>query len=351
MIENQSLRLGIDLGGTKTEIIALEAKNGKELYRKRVPSPKDDYDATIKNMANLVLEAEQILGRKGTVGVGIPGSITRETGLVKNANSTWINHHPLDKDLQAALERPIRVENDANCMTVSEATDGAGAGKSNVFGVILGTGSGAGMVANGKLVVGLNGLGGEWGHNPLPAMRVYMPKKAQAEAMARFDKNTGTDLTKTIYPNKTGKPEYFTDDLSWNEYPGDYCYCGRRGCKETWISGTGFKNDYFRVTGEAVSTHDIIANAKKGETKAVAALERYCDRLARSLAFIINVFDPDAIVLGGGMSNVETLYTAVPKIWDKYLFTDVCKTPLLQSRHGDSTGVRGAAWLWDKDGN
>lgn len=345
------IRIGIDLGGTKTEIIALEARNGKELYRKRVPSPRGNYDDTVSNMANLVLEAEATLGRKGTVGVGIPGSIKPDTGLIKNANSTWINHHPLDKDLGQALDRKIRIENDANCLALSEATDGAGAGKGVVFAVIIGTGSGAGLVVDGRLVAGLNGIGAEWGHNPLPMPRVYMPAAESAKIMATFDQNTGIEPGKTIYPDKTGTPKYFTTDMAWNEYPGDYCYCGRRGCQELWIAGTGFKNDYFRVTGEALSTHDIIANAENGEPRAVAALDRYIDRLARALGVVANIVDPDVIVLGGGMSNVKDLYTRVPQIWDRYMFTDVCRTPLLQAVHGDSSGVRGAAWLWDKDGN
>jgi len=352
MTENKSgIRIGIDLGGTKTEVIALESDNGKELYRKRVPSPRDDYSATIQNMANLVKEAEATLGRTGTVGVAIPGSIVRETGLVKNANSTWINHHPLDKDLGAALGRPVRTENDANCFAVSEATDGAGAGKGVVFGVILGTGSGAGLVAHGKLIVGLNGIGAEWGHNPLPSPRVYAEPDMIEKLTQSFDKNAPYEIGTTIYPGKTGTPEYFTTDMAWNEYPGEYCYCGRRGCKEMWIAGPGFKRDYQRVTGIEKSTHDIIADAEAGEPKAVAALERYADRLARSLGFVINLVDPDVIVLGGGMSNVNALYDMVPKIWEKYLFTDKCKTPLVPAHFGDSSGVRGAAWLWDKDGN
>lgn len=340
------MRIGIDLGGTKTEIICLHDSNSKEIYRQRVPSPKDDYQATIKNIAMLVRQAESTLGEKGSVGVAIPGTISSVSGLVKNACSIWLNDHPLHKDLEAALGRPVRAENDANCFAVSEAIDGAAAGKKTVFGVIIGTGSGAGLVINGKSVSGLNGLGGEWGHNPLPFPRVYM-KDTKAH-LQHFDKNLNGDVA-SIYKNKSGTPEYFTNDWAWNEYPGQQCYCGKRGCIETWLSGTGFKADYARVTGEELSTHDIIANAGKGEAKAAACLNRYIDRMARSLAYIINIYDPDAIVLGGGMSNVFQLYETVPKIWDRYIFSDTCDTKLLPPLHGDSSGVRGAAWLWGPD--
>jgi fructokinase len=342
------MRIGIDLGGTKTEIICLNETNGKELYRQRVPTPHNDYKATIQNMAALVHGAEETLGtkKKGTVGVGIPGTVSSVTGKVKNANSTWLNGNPLDKDLEAAIGRPVKVENDANCFAVSEATDGAAAGKSVVFGVIIGTGCGAGVVVNGQSVMGINGIGGEWGHNPLPIPRVYSDKPDAW--LNHFD--GGEDRSTIINATyaKKDRPSYFTNDWAWNEYPGEQCYCGKRGCIETWISGTGFKKEYARITKENLSTHDIIANAEKGEPKAAAALDRYIDRVARCLAGVVNIIDPDVIVLGGGMSNVGKLYTDIPKIWEKYIFSDTCRTSIVPPRHGDSSGVRGAAWLWNK---
>lgn len=341
------MRIGIDLGGTKTEIICLNAVNGKELYRQRVPSPQNDYKATVKSIANLVRGAEETLGQTGTVGVGIPGTVSAVTGLVKNANATWLNGNPLIKDLSDELKRPVRIENDANCFAVSEATDGAAAGAGVVFGVIIGTGCGAGVVVNGKPVTGINGIGGEWGHNPLPFPRLYSEQPQQW--LDIFDKGENMDkVVSKTYAHKD-RPAMFTNDIAWNEYPGEQCYCGKRGCLETWISGTGFKKEYARVTGENISTHDIIANAEKGEKKAVAALDRYIDRLARGLAGVIDILDPDVIVLGGGMSNVQQLYPGVKKVWERYIFSDTCDTKLVSPRHGDSSGVRGAAWLWEKE--
>jgi len=299
------MRIGIDLGGTKTEIICLNKNNGKELYRHRVPTVKN-YGDTIKNIRGLVELAEETTGETGTVGMGIPGTVSSVTGLVKNANSTWLNGQALDKDLQEALNRPVRVQNDANCFAVSEATDGAAAGKHMVFGVIIGTGCGAGIAIDGQAHAGINGIGGEWGHNPLP------------------------------YPDEA-------------ENPGPECYCGRNGCMETWISGPGFKKDYQRTNNEALSTHDIIAAADSGEAKALAALGRYIDRLARGLAYVINIIDPDVIILGGGMSNISQLYEGVPENWGKYIFSDTIDTTLLPPRFGDSSGVRGAAWLWNNE--
>ena len=325
------MRIGIDLGGTKTEIICLDQNSGQELYRHRIPTTPNNYDATIQTITGLVATAENTLGKKGSVGVGIPGTVSKRTGLVKNANSTWLNGNPLDKDLELSLRRPVRVENDANCFAVSEATDGAGAGKPVVFGVIVGTGCGGGIALNGKALPGINGIGGEWGHNPLPYPQVY-GKAGPGFAEAPNSKDILFD--------------YFTDDPTRSEYPGNLCYCGRRGCVESWISGTGFKNDYYRVTGEQLSSLDIIAASRRGEAKAVAALKRYMDRMARALAYVINILDPDVIVLGGGMSNVQALYEEVPHLWKKYLFTDTVDTVLLPPRHGDSSGVRGAAWLW-----
>jgi len=327
------MRIGIDFGGTKTEIICLDAHNGKELYRHRIPTARDDYTATVKSIVGLVTQAEKTLGKTGTVGIGIPGTAVAKTGLVKNANSTWLIGKPFQRDLAEALSREVRMQNDANCFAVSEATDGAGKGHRMVFGVILGTGCGGGVAVDGAAHLGPNAVAGEWGHNPLPYPRVAAPVPE-------------TDFETAPHAADTLAAHYLTADAAIGEYPGPLCYCGRRGCLETWISGTGFKNDYKRVTGESLSTHDIIAHAQAAEPKAVAALARYTDRLARALAGVVNILDPDVIVLGGGMSNVDSLYTDVPKIWGKYVFSDTVDTPLLPARHGDSSGVRGAAWLW-----
>ncbi|MDY0029684.1 MAG: ROK family protein [Pseudobdellovibrionaceae bacterium] len=341
------MRIGIDLGGTKTEIICLHAVNGKELFRKRVPSPQGSYEATLDNLERLVGEAEQELGQTGTVGIGIPGCVSSESGTVKNSNSIWINGMPLQKDLSARLGREIKIENDANCLALSEATDGAGEGYPVVFAVIIGTGCGSGIVVHGHPVSGLNGLGGEWGHNPLPFPRSY---QSDALATSEFfdDGKSEEEIISHIYLHKD-PIVYSVNDLRLVEAPGPLCYCGKRGCLEKWISGTGFKEDFARVNGEEISTHDIVAFAKEGEIKAREALERYSDRLARALAGVINILDPDIIVLGGGMSNVSSLYKDVPLLWDKYIFSDTVRTKLLPARHGDSSGVRGAAWLWGRD--
>lgn len=335
------MHIGIDLGGTKTEVICLDANNGKELYRHRVPSPRDDYEATIKNIIDLVNQAEETLGKKGTVGIAIPGTISSKTGLIKNANSTWLNGHPLDKDVGGALDREIKTQNDANCFAVSEAIDGAAAGKNIVFGVIIGTGSGAGIVINGKPLSGLNGIGGEWGHNILPMPRISLQQhKEHLDCFipdGQFQEVSDANIS------------FFEEDMSWNEYPGPECYCGKRGCIETWVSGTGFKRDYARVEGEEISTHDIIKNMKAGEPKATAAFDRYIDRLARALSHVINLVDPDVIVLGGGMSNITEIYSEVPKIWGKYIFSDTIDTTIVPPKFGDSSGVRGAAWLGQKN--
>ena len=343
------MRIGIDLGGTKTEIICLNETNGKELYRKRVPTPHGDYPETIKNMARLVEEAEKELGQKGTLGVGIPGTVSTVTGLVKNANSVWLNGNPLDKDLAALTSRDVKVENDANCLAVSEATDGAGAGQKTVFAIIIGTGCGAGVVVNGKPVSGINGIGGEWAHNPLPFPLVYTPDPSVH--FNRFDgardpQSVISDTYAFKYKREHGQMNYFTSDITYAEYPGPQCYCGKRGCIERWISGVAFKEDYNRVTGQDLSTHDIVAAAQKGEVDAQAALDRYFDRFARSVAGVIDIIDPDVIVVGGGMSNVSDLYTVVPKIWEKYIFSDTVETKIVPAKFGDSSGVRGAAWLW-----
>ncbi|MEZ0261470.1 MAG: ROK family protein [Alphaproteobacteria bacterium] len=332
------MRIGIDFGGTKTEIICLDERNGKELYRQRIPTPRGDYIVTVKTLVELVQNAERIMKKNGTVGIGIPGTVVPETGLVKNSNSTWTNGQPLQKDVAKALGREVRMENDANCLAVSEATDGAGAGRNVVFAVIIGTGCGGGVAFKGEAHRGPNCIAGEWGHNPLPYPRAGLDG---GKLFAGFE----------AAPNVADKLKdlYFTDAAT-GEYPGPLCYCGRRGCLETWISGTGFRNDYKRVTGEDMSTHDIIAKATEGEPKAQAAYNRYADRLARALAQVVNIMDPDIIVLGWGMSNVNALYRDLPQLWGKYIFSDTVKTPIAPARHGDSSGVRGAAWLWGRHG-
>ena len=285
------MRIGIDLGGTKIEAIALEGS--RELARRRVPTPRGDYEATVSAVASLIRQIGD-----GTVGIGIPGALSRVSGLVKNANSTWLIEQPLKRDLEQAIGREVRLENDANCFALSEAVDGAGAGAEVVFGVILGTGVGGGIVAHGKLLTGPNAIAGEWGHNPLPA------------------------------PG----PE---------DLPLPACYCGRAGCIETYLSGPGLSADHLKFTGENLGAEEIVA--RRGES-----LCRYEARLARALASVINVLDPDVIVLGGGLSNVERLYTEVPRLWAKHVFSDHVATRLARNAHGDSSGVRGAAWLWNE---
>lgn len=296
------MRIGIDLGGTKIEALAID-EQGEELIRHRVDTPRDDYKGTVDAMVGLVHLLEAKTGRTGSVGAGIPGSISEKTGLVKNANSTWLNGRPLDKDLSAALGREVRIANDANCLAVSEATDGAAAGKHVVFGVILGTGCGGGVAIDGRVHAGPNGTGGEWGHNPLP------------------------------WP---------TDE----ENPGPLCYCGKRGCMEMWVSGTGLARDYQEITGERRTAREVIAGFEAGETNAVRVVDRLEDRLARGFATIINSLDPDVFVLGGGLSLTQHLYESLPKRLPAYVFGGEADTPILQARFGDSSGVRGAAWLW-----
>ena len=296
-----TVAIGIDLGGTKIEIVALD-EAGKELVRRRRPTPRGDYDATLEAVAAMVGEAEAELGLRCTVGVGHPGAISPATGLIKNANSTWLNGRPLDRDLMARLEREIAFANDANCLALSEATDGAGAGADIVFTVILGTGVGGGVVVGGRVLRGANAIAGEWGHSPLPWPR---------------------------------------DD----ERPGPACYCGLYGCIETWCSGVGMAADHARVTGQAVSGPAIVEAAERGDKAASATLERHADRLARGLATVINLIDPDVIVLGGGVSNIQRLYSAVPPLLLHYAFTDRVDTKLRPPVFGDSSGVRGAAWL------
>ena len=295
------MRIGIDLGGTKIEAIALD-ENGKELFRHRIQTPREDYTATINAITDLVHHIEEQCSDTGTVGIGIPGAISSKTGLVKNANSTWIIGKPLQHDLQQQLSRSIKIENDANCFVVSEATDGAAAGCEIIFGVIIGTGTGAGIAINGKPLVGKNAIAGEWGHNPLP------------------------------WPEK-------------NELPGINCYCGKKGCIETWISGPGFTRYFKSCGGHAKNPIEILKLANEGNKLAEQALQEYENRLARALASVINILDPNVIVLGGGMGNIKRLYENIPKLWGRYVFSDRVTTQLLSPVHGDSSGVRGAAWL------
>jgi len=302
MGDNLSCRIGIDLGGTKIEGVALAA-DGTETARRRISAPRDDYDKTLAAIADLVEDLSQTAACGAPIGVGIPGAISPATGLVKNANSTWLIGHPIHRDLEARLGRPVRLANDANCFALSEATDGATQGHHCVFGIILGTGVGAGLVVNGKLLLGPNAIAGEWGHNPLP------------------------------WPDPT-------------ELPGPKCYCGKRGCIETFLSGPGFATDHLRVTGVELTAEAIADGADESSHACKDTLHRYADRLAKALAHVINIVDPDAIVVGGGLSNVAALYDLVPARWGRYVFSDEVSTPLLKARHGDSSGVRGAARLW-----
>ena len=297
------MHIGIDLRGTKTEIVAL-GDGGRELYRKRTDTPAASYDAIVATLAGLVNEAEAALGQRGTVGVGIPGTISARTGLVKNANTTALNGQPLDRDLARALGREVRCQNDANCLALSEAVDGAGAGRRVVFAAILGTGCGAGIALDGRPWAGANLVAGEWGHNPLP------------------------------WPTP-------------DEFPGPACWCGKTACIEKWISGTGFADDYARAAGVRLKGEQIVARARQGEAAARGTLERYANRLARALAHVVNLLDPDVIVLGGGLSNVDELYEMVPPQLANYIFGGEANTPVVRNKHGDSSGVRGAAWLWN----
>jgi len=301
-IANEGVRIGVDVGGTKIEALAI-ASDGAELLRHRVATPRGDYDATVAAIAGLVARLEQQLDTHATVGVGIPGTIARETGLVKNANSIWLNGRPLDRDLSKVLARPVRCANDANCLAVSEASDGAAAGHAVVFAVILGTGCGGGFALNGRVHAGSNGVAGEWGHNPLPWQRP-------------------------------------------DECPGPACYCGRSGCIETWISGTGLAQDYERVNGSAMTGEAIFAASERGDTAANETLARFEHRVARALAHVVNMLDPDVIVIGGGLSRIQRLYANVPPLLPGFVFGGTCNTPIVQAKHGDSSGVRGAAWLW-----
>ena len=299
------IRIGIDLGGTKTEILALDSA-GVARLRRRVGTPHGNYHATLDMLTALVGDAERELGiapGSASVGIGTPGSVSRATSLLRGSNSVCLNGQPIQRDLEIRLGRPVRLTNDANCFALSEAVDGAGAGADVVFGAILGTGVGSGIVVHGRVLDGPNGIAGEWGHNPLPWPR---------------------------------------DD----ERPGPSCFCGRSGCIETFLSGPGLARDFETRTGESATPQDIVDRAAAGDAGCDAALKRYEERLARALAHVINVLDPDVIVLGGGMSNVTRLYARVPDLWKPWVFSDRVDTRLVRHTHGDSSGVRGAAWLW-----
>jgi fructokinase len=297
-----TVRIGVDLGGTKTEAAAF-SPGGELVARRRVATPHA-YEPTLDLIAGLVRELEAETGRPAQVGIGMPGAISPATGLVKNANSVWLNGRPLAQDLERVLQRPLRLANDANCFALSEARDGAAAGRRVVFGVILGTGTGGGVAIDGRAWRGRNAIGGEWGHNPLP------------------------------WPRD-------------GERPGPPCYCGRSGCIETFLSGPGLSRDHAAATGRTIEPEQIVAAAAAGDGAAEETLRRYDDRLARGLATVINLLDPDVIVLGGGLSNLGRLYANVPRLWGRWVFSDQVETPLVPPRHGDASGVRGAAWLWE----
>jgi fructokinase len=296
------MRIGIDLGGTKIEGVVLDI-DATESCRKRILTPQGDYQATLTAVADLVVALEAEVGQQCSVGIGMPGSVSRATGRVKNSNSVCLNGQPLHRDLETLLDRRLQFSNDADCFALSEATDGAARDEAVVFGVIVGTGTGGGVVVNGKLVTGPNGIAGEWGHNPMP------------------------------WPQQ-------------DELPGPECYCGRNGCIETWLSGPGLARDHLLVTGDVLDAIAITRLAESGDSRALQTMHRYADRMARSLASVINIIDPDVIVLGGGISNFKQLYREVPLLWGKYVFSDRVDTRLVPARYGDASGVRGAAWLW-----
>lgn len=299
------IRIGVDLGGTKIEGIALDGD--AEAGRLRIPTPRNDYDATVRAVASVVHDLEGRAGTPATVGIGIPGALDPSTGLVKNANSVWLNGRPLQADLARALGRDVRIANDANCLAVSEAHDGAAAGAAVVFAAIVGTGTGAGIVAHGRLLTGPNAVAGEWGHNPLP----------WAEG---------------------------------DEWPGPACYCGKRGCIETFLSGPALAAAYTRRTGRVEPAESVAERAATGDVEAEQVLQSYERCMARALAAVINLLDPDVIVLGGGVSNLRRIYTAVPGLWGQWVFSagggGTVRTRLVPARYGDASGVRGAAWLW-----
>jgi predicted NBD/HSP70 family sugar kinase len=296
------MRIGVDLGGTKIEALSLDDQ-GREVARVRRPTPQGDYAATLQAIVSLVAELEAGCPGEASVGIGTPGAFSTRSGRLKNSNSTCLNGQPLKADLEQRLARPLRFANDANCFALSEATDGAGAGEAVVFGVILGTGVGGGLAIDGRVIEGRNSIAGEWGHNPLPRM-------------------------------------------SADDDPPPACYCGRAGCIETWLSGPALADDHRRHTGRALHAKEIAVAALNGDGDCVATIGRYCERAARALAGVINIVDPDVIVLGGGLSNIDALYAQIPLLWGAHVFSDTVDTRLVRNMHGDSSGVRGAAWLW-----
>jgi fructokinase len=298
------LRIGIDLGGSKIAGLAL-GSGGEILAEHRMPAPRHDYEATIKAIGEMLHRLDHSPGRQGSIGIGMPGSISPSSGLVQNANSTWLNGKPFARDLESYLQRPVRLANDANCFALSEAIDGAGAGARSVFGVIIGTGCGGGLVLDGVVVNGPRGIGGEWGHNPLP-----WPEPA--------------------------------------EYPGPRCWCGRQGCMEAWVSGPALESDHARHTGEQLATEQVAARAAAGSREAQASLDRHASRLARGLAHVVNIFDPEAVVLGGGLSQLDHLYQVLPRLVAPHVFADCGQVVIKPPRWGDASGVRGAAWLWGR---
>ena len=327
-----SLRLGIDLGGTKIELIALDA-SGQTLLSRRVATPQNDYAATVATLIELVREAESTLGQTGTVGIGTPGAISPATGLMKNCNSTCLNGQPLQLDLERALNRDIRMANDANCFALSEATDGAAAGAEIVFGVIIGTGVGGGIVVRGQVLTGANAIAGEWGHSPLP---YFQFAHTQADRVSTGAHPATGEALIHPWPNE-------------REVHGAACYCGKKGCVETWLSGTALVADHIRYGGQDLPAPEIAQRAAMGDGACSKTLARYEERLARALAGVINLLDPDVIVLGGGLSNIIRLYDTVPRLWSRYVFSDRIATRLVAPQYGDSSGVRGAAWLWNEN--
>jgi len=297
------MRIGVDFGGTKIEVVVLD-EDGCEITRHRTPTPRGDYEACVRAVAALVRTAGEATGADGPVGMGLPGAISARTGLVKSSNATWLVGHALDKDVGAALGRKVRIENDANCFALAEAVDGAAAGAGCVFGVIIGTGVGAGLVVNRQVWSGHTGITGEWGHNPLPW-------------------------------------------CDGDEHPGPACYCGRRGCMERFVSGPGFAADHAQATGRTLKSEEIVAAMRAGDREAGATYRRYVGRLARGLAVVVNILDPSVILLGGGMGNVDELYRDLPGLMVPHVLSDEFDTPIRKPVHGDSAGVRGAAWLWD----
>ncbi|MEE2654316.1 MAG: ROK family protein [Pseudomonadota bacterium] len=300
------MRIGVDLGGTKIEFIAID-NDGNTLMRNRIKAPQNKYSETLKAIETGILAIENSLDQIGSIGVGIPGTVSQQTGLVKGANSVWLIGHPIDKDLETILKRPVRVANDANCFALSESIDGAGTGYEVIFGVILGTGVGGGLCINGRIITGPNGIAGEWGHSPMPGVSPKLLKQRNKERS---------------------------------------CYCGKQNCIETYLSGPGFSKSFLETAGKTLSPQEIVTKLEWGDPMANSVMQNYEQQLSRALSGVINILDPDVIILGGGISNVERLYENVPSLWQKWCFSDRVITPLKRAKHGDSSGVRGAAWLW-----